>query len=116
MEIKGRIFKVMDIESGQGKSGEWKKQNFCIETDGKYPKKVCIQLFGKDKIEKYDLRIGAEVTVSIEIESKEYNNKWYTQISAWKIEGLGERKVEQRTETKKEDFPAMGGSSDDLPF
>ena len=117
MDIKGRIVNVLPVQSGQGKKGEWKKQDFVIETYGQYPKKVAIQLFGQEKINKYDLKVGAQVTVHIEIESKEYNSKWYTQVNAWKIEGVGERKVEQKVESKQEDFPSTGGTvADDLPF
>ena len=56
-----------------------------METPGQYPKKVCLGLWGQDKIEKYNVSEGMEMTASIEIESREYDNRWYTEVRAWKL-------------------------------
>lgn len=84
MEIKGKCIAILPLQSGQGKNGEWKSQDFVIETDGQYPKKVCINVYG-DKIQ-YIPAIDAKVNVSFDVESREYNGRWYTSLRAFKIE------------------------------
>ena len=86
MEIKGKVLQLLDIQTGEGKNGTWKKQDFVIETtDSKYPKKVCITVWG-DKIDQFQLKDGEDVTASIEIESREFNGKWYTNVQAWRVQ------------------------------
>ena len=87
MEIKGKCVAVLPLQTGQGKNGEWKSQDFVIETGDQYPKKVCVNAFG-DKIQ-YIPEIGQEVNVSFDVESREYNGRWYTTVMAWKIEKAG---------------------------
>jgi hypothetical protein len=84
MDITGKIISVLPLQTGTGKSSEWKKQTAVLETSGDYPKKVAFDCFG-DKIK--PLKIGDTVTVSFDIESREFNGKWYTNVNAWKVEG-----------------------------
>lgn len=88
MELEGKIIQINPIQSGQGKNGTWKKQEFILETKSQYPKKVCITAWG-DKIDTFGLKQNEEVRVSIEVESREYNNRWYTDVKAWKVEKAG---------------------------
>lgn len=88
MDIKGRVIQLLALQTGEGKNGTWKKQDFVIETDGQYPKKVCISAWG-DKINESALQIGNEVNISFDVESREYNGRWYTDLKAWKIDALG---------------------------
>ncbi len=88
MEISGKIIAVLPQATGQGKNGMWRSQDYVLETSTsgeQYPRKVCFNLFN-DKIDKYPLAIDDVVTVSFDIESREYNGRWYTSIKAWKIE------------------------------
>ncbi len=96
MEIKGKVIQVMAVTSGSGPRGDWAKQDFVLETGDKYPKKICMTLWGQENIDKYDLVEGMTVTAFLEIESREYNGKWYTNVKAWKI---------QWDEQKRPDFP-----------
>ena len=87
MEIKGRIIHVMPLQSGIGQvSGkEWKKQEYVLETQEQYPRKVCFQVSG-NRIEQYPVSVGDEVVVSFDLESREAKGRWYTDVRAWKIE------------------------------
>jgi hypothetical protein len=76
------------LQTGQGKNGQWRKQDIIIETQGQYPKKVCISIWG-DKINESQLQIGNELNVSFDVESREYNGRWYTDVKAWKVDGAG---------------------------
>ena len=85
MEIQGKVVKILALQSGDNARGGWKKQDFVLETPGQYPKKVCISLWG-DKIDQNPLTEGEEITASINVESREYNERWYTDVKAWKIQ------------------------------
>lgn len=85
MEIQGKIIKILPLQSGESARGGWKKQDFVIETPGQYPKKVCISLWG-DKIDQANIQEGEDITASINVESREFNEKWYTEIRAWKVQ------------------------------
>lgn len=88
MELEGKIIQLNALQSGQGKNGTWKKQEFVVETKSQYPKKVCITAWG-DKIDQFGLKENEDVKVSIELESREYNSRWYTDVRAWKVEKMG---------------------------
>lgn len=88
MEISGKIIQVLDEQSGTGRNGVWKKQDFILETKSQYPKKVCLTVWG-DKIEQFNMKEGDEVTAGIEIESREYNGRWYTDVKIWKVDRQG---------------------------
>jgi hypothetical protein len=86
LQITGKITQITDIETGTGKNGEWSKQNFAIETDGEYPKMVVFSAMGKVLDYLKNKKVGNSVTVSFNPESREYQNKFYTDLKAWKIE------------------------------
>lgn len=114
MEITGTISSILELQIGEGKNGPWKKQEFILETNDQYPRKVCIAVWG-DKIEQYALKTGAKVTVSVNVESREFNGRWYTDVKAWKIEkpqdqGVAPPPPDPGMEPPEADFP------DDLPF
>lgn len=116
---------VLDLISGTSKAGKaFQKRDFVIETQGQYPKKICLQLFG-DKVNECP-NVGEEVKVSFDIESREWNGKWFTQLNAWKVERPG---VAQTAPTPPAQQgmqpayphptpppPAPAQQSDDLPF
>jgi hypothetical protein len=117
MEISGTIIGLLPLQSGQGKNGNpWKKQEFILETSAQYPKKVCISLWG-DKVDQHRVNIGDKVTASIDVESREYNGRWYTDVRAWKIakESAGQR-YESAPPAMEPPMAAGGSATDDLPF
>ena len=85
MQLTAKLTELFPIQTVTGKNGEWKKQDIIVETDGQYPKKVCISIWG-DKINEGQLQIGNLLQIDFDIESREYNSKWYTDNKAWKIE------------------------------
>jgi len=85
MQLTAKLTQLLPIQTGTGKNGEWKKQDIIVETDGQYPKKVCISIWG-DKINEQQLVIGNNLTIDFDVESREYSGRWYTDVKAWKIE------------------------------
>jgi hypothetical protein len=118
MEISGKIIAVLPIATGQGKNGTWRSQDYVLETADQYPKKVCFNLFG-DKIDQFPIAIDEVVNVSFDIESKEYNGRWFTNIRAWKVDknGAGSAPVAV-TSSPTASFDAAPAATEgsDLPF
>ncbi|WP_289686228.1 DUF3127 domain-containing protein, partial [Paramuribaculum intestinale] len=80
MELKGKIILDLGAVSGTSKAGNnWKKHEYVLETQETYPKKVHFDFFG-DNADRYQLNVGDDVTLSFDIESREYNGRWYTSI------------------------------------
>ncbi len=86
MEIKGKIIFALPEQSGVSKTGNsWKKREYVLETLDTYPKKVHFDLFG-DRADQYPLNVGEVVNLSFDIESREFNGRWYTSIRGWKVD------------------------------
>lgn len=110
MEITGKVVNILPLVKGQGRNGEWRKQEFILETPGQYPKQVCLSLWG-DKIDESGLTQGEEIKAMIDIQSREHNGRWYTEVRAWKIEKAG-----SQTGERANDFVDASPEEDDLPF
>jgi hypothetical protein len=85
MQLTAKLIQLLPLQTGTGKNGEWKKQDIIVETDGQYPKKVSVSIWG-DKINEQQLTIGNTLTIDFDIESREYSGRWYTDLKAWKID------------------------------
>jgi len=85
-EIEGKVYKIMPEQSGEGQNGTWIKQEFVIETEGQFPKQVCFNAWGDKTKSIKALTVGQKVLISFEPNSREYNERWYTDLRAWKID------------------------------
>lgn len=123
MEVTGKIIVALPEVGGTSQKGNaWKKREYVLETQETYPRKVFFNFFG-DRVDQYPLNIGDVVTVSFDIDSREFNGRWYTDIRAWKAEKAGAQTSAAAPATAVSgDFPpppadlSAGDASDDLPF
>lgn len=89
MEITGKIIVALPETSGTSKAGNpWRKREYVLETQETYPKKVYFSFFG-DRADQYPLAVGDQINLSFDIDSREYNGRWYVEIRPWKAEKLG---------------------------
>ena len=87
MEVVGKIIQVLPAQEGIGRNGNpWKVQPYVLETLDQYPRKVHFEVFGEDRIKQNPCDVDQLVTVSFDIESREFNGRWYTSIRAWRIQ------------------------------
>ena len=119
MEIKGKLVKVLEPQTGQGRNGEWKRQEFIIELEGSFSRKVCISGWGaKVDVEVLRGKEGSMLNVSFDVESREFNGKWYTNLTAVKVE-IETENIQEKTMPSVEVYqPNMDSmpENDDLPF
>jgi hypothetical protein len=127
MEIKGKIINVQPLQTGEGRNGTWKKQDYVLEynQDSQYPKKMMFNLWG-DKIDQFAIKEGQEVKVDFDIDCREYNGRWYNDIRAWRVEAA--MPAQQGDSFVPDDIPpppppsfdssefGVGESNSDLPF
>ena len=111
MEFTGKIIAILQPRGGVSKTSgnEWKAQEYVIENHDQYPKKMCFDIFGADKIEQFNIQMGEELTVSFDID-------------AWKVERIAAgapmapgAPVPPPAPSSAPEFIA-GDAKDDLPF
>ena len=124
MELAGKVIAVLEPRGGVSKTGnEWKVQEYVIETHDQYPKKMCFDVFGADKIAQFNIQAGEELNVFFDVDAREWNGRWFNSIRAWKVErvsaaapaGAPGAPVPPPAPTAAPEFLA-GDAKDDLPF
>ena len=133
MEITGKVIKVLEPMSGiSAKNGEkWVKNSFVLETGGQYPKTLCFTVMGQERWDKMGIKVGGNFSVSFDPESREWNGKYFTDLSAWKAVNLDagqSAQTQQPAAQAPAAAPANGvspfptadaqpaGGADDMPF
>ena len=119
LEITGKVIAVLEKRSGTSKSGNaWVTQEYVIETAEQYPKKCCFSLFGEEKIAVCNIKIGETITAHIDIDARQWENKWFNSISAWRIERAADSgaQAQEATQQMPNDVPQSGQQGTDLPF
>lgn len=77
----------MPTQNGTSQSGKaWQKREFIIEeTVGNYPNSMVITAFG-DRVEKLNtLRVGDYVTARFDTQAREYNGRYFNNITLYDI-------------------------------
>lgn len=127
MEITGKIIAVLEPRGGVSKTGNnWKVQEYVLETHDQYPRRMCFDVFGEDKIQLFNIQAGEELTVSFDIDAREWQGRWFNSIRAWKVERVSQG-VPPQMPSVDAGFPPMGApmppadfssgdDKDDLPF
>jgi hypothetical protein len=124
-ELTGKVLQVLPEQTGTGRNGQWSRQDFIVETQEQYPKKVCFSAWGDKVSQLKTFKTDDTVKVSFNIESREFNGRWYTDLRVWKIEtGLhektqgGDRFADPGLPTDLQPLTAddVNGEKDDLPF
>ena len=130
MEITGKIIYVLPERGGTSKTtgNEWKVQEYVIETHEQYPRKCVFNVFGADRISQFNIQVGEELTVSFDIDAREWNGRWFNDIRAWKVERVSEAGAAPAPAEAAAPAPAIDApfpspsdapaqeSVDDLPF
>lgn len=127
MEITGKVIVALPEMSGTSKSGNpWKKREYVLETLENFPRKVHFDFFG-ERADQYPLNVGDVIKLSFDIESREYNGRWYTSIRGWKSEPASAPSAAPQTSAATpstfptaapvvNQAPAYGDTTEDLPF
>ncbi len=88
MEVQGKIIQKFDLQSGTSKAGNpWKKQCYLLETLDSFPKKIYFDFFG-ERADQFPLEVGDMITLSFDIDCREYQGRYYTDIRGWKAEKI----------------------------
>ena len=125
MELAGKVIAVLEQRSGVSKTEhKWKIQEYVIETHDQYPRKMCFDVFGADKIAQFNIQVGEELNVYFDVDAREWNGRWFNSIRAWKVD----RVSAQAPVAPDAPFPPMNAApaapvdfastdeKDDLPF
>ena len=114
MQLTAKLVQTLPVQTGNGKNGQWKKQDVIVETEGTYPKKICVSIWG-DKINESQLKPGNMLKIDFDVESREYNGRWYTDVKAWKVEVAGSEATPVTSGPQYQPASSQA-ADDDLPF
>lgn len=114
MEIQVRVTKILPEERFVSKKSgdEFVKNSFVAETLGQYAKTIKFDVLKSETWEKMAITEGATYDVSFEIESREYNGRYFTSVNAWRADIIANAKAER---TKKESKTKQAAASDSEP-
>ena len=123
MEFEGVVYKIMPATTGTSARGDWQRQEVIFEIPSEFSRKVCVIFFNRPS-DVASLKEGKTYTVSISIESLEYNGRWYTDVRAWRVQPKQEETPEA---APMPDMPPLAeepqytsastvAEVDDLPF
>lgn len=128
MELAGKVIAILEARSGVSKAtgNPWKMQDYVIETNEQYPRRMVFNVFGEDKINQFNIQMGEEINVFFDVNAREYQGRWYNDLRAWKIERITEEATGQ-PEANQVSSAVPGGEpvppsfvssdpADDLPF
>ena len=127
MELAGKVIAILQPRDGVSKNtgNKWMVQSYVIETHDQYPKRMVFEVFGEDKIKQFNIQIGEEINVSFDIDARQWQDKWFNQIRAWKIDRVkaqGPLPSGSALSVDAESIPpvpvdfASNDKADDLPF
>ena len=129
MELQGKVIAVLPARSGVSARGEWKSQSFVIETHDSFPRKMVFDVFGEERLTRFNIQLGQEVNVSFDIDAHEYNGRWFNNIRAFDVRLVDPNTVsaapaaqaapaapQQPANAPFPPQPAQSNSDDDLPF
>lgn len=129
MELQGKVIAVLPARSGVSARGEWKSQSFVIETHDSFPRKMVFDVFGEERLTRFNIQLGQEVNVSFDIDAHEYNDRWFNNIRAFDVRLVDPNTVsaapaaqaapaapQQPANAPFPPQPEQSNSDDDLPF
>jgi len=120
MEFTGKIIAVLEKKKGVAKSSgkEWCVQEFVIENNDQYPKKMCFEVFGEEKIDQFKIAIGKQLTVSFDIDARQWQDRWFNSIRVWRVQNMdnASEQLPNRPAPKVYDDPSGVIDFDGLPF
>ena len=128
LEFEGSLIKVLPEVTGQGKNGAWVKQDFVLETEDQYPKKACFTAWGDKSADLKTFSLGEKLKIQFSVESREYNERWYTDLRAIRIDAMGGSSAPSasqgfaptpaapRPAPPVADLPSFSEGDQDLPF
>ncbi len=133
MEQTGKVIAILPARSGvsQRTGNSWMTQEYVIEVPGQYPRKMVFNVFGEDRIKLFNIQNGEDITVSFDIDAREYQGRWFNDIRAYNVvraqAGIpqatipGTAPAAAAPAAEAAPFPPADsapaeGSTDDLPF
>lgn len=129
MELQGKVIAVLPARSGVSARGEWKSQSFVIETHDNFPRKMVFDVFGEERLTRFNIQLGQEINVSFDIDAHEYNGRWFNNIRAFDVRLVDPNTVNAAPATQAAPAapqqpanapfppqPEQSNSDDDLPF
>ena len=123
MDFEGKVMQILPAVTGQSARGTWERQTVVFEQPNKqYGKELAVTFMNKGQ-EVANLRVGESYIVSFDIESRNYQGRWYTDVRAWRVQPVQAAAAAAPAaamppfmEEPQPSYAAGAGVVDDMPF
>lgn len=122
MHLEAVVIRSLGVQSGTSKAGNpWEKASIVVETQGQYPKKIALSNMKRAQ-EFAALPIGSMYKFGIDIESREFNGRFYTDVSAYSWEQVTSAQTYAQPQPQQYTQPQYGqpyvaqSQDDGMPF
>lgn len=86
MELQGKIIEALPMRTGTSARGEWKVQEFVLETiEDRFSHKMVFSVFGEERLQRFNIQVGQQVNVAFDIDAREYQGRWFNSIRAYDV-------------------------------
>lgn len=110
MDLQGKIIAALPVKTGTSSRGEWKVQEFVLETlDDRFSRKMVFSVFGEDRLQRFNIQVGQTVNVSFDIDAHEYQGRWFNSIRAYDVRPVMDN-MQQPMAPQGQDMPAPAAS------
>lgn len=122
MEISGKVIAVLEPQTfvSQRNGNTYVTNVFVIETSGQYQKKIAFKVLGADRFSQMGIVLGHTYNVSFDVDSREWNGRWFTDCVAWRVQDLDSQPPAQsyssQSQPRQESAPIPTQPDDDVPF
>ena len=121
MNIQVTVTKIGDMQviTSKRTGNITKKYLFVGTTGGQYPKTIAFAVLGEERYDKMQIEVGATYQVAFDIESREWNGKYYTELSAWqavRMDARGGKPEASQDNTAATQATQEEAQQGDLPF
>jgi hypothetical protein len=120
-KLTGKITHISEVTE----KDDWAKLDFTVEEVGQqYPQSATFGLFKKGDwvkaVKEFQYKVGDNVEVEFKLQSKEWKDKRFNSVNAWKIDSISAiaNNPSAKVEQLKDEFDLVPAedSDDNLPF
>lgn len=120
MEFKGLLRTKLGEREGTSANGTWKRATYLLEQQTLYAKRLVVEVSDglSGRIAEFDKYIGEQVLVQFDINAVQWNDKWFNNVTAYRVEptSVATGQAETTTAVVQENTTAQVPNNDEPPF
>lgn len=120
LEVTVKIVNIFPVQKFNSSKGEFVKHSFLGETQEQYSKKILFTVMGDERYAKLGgLVVGGVYSISFNVDSHEWNGKYFTDIIPWRAVPFGSNAQQPQPQVQQQAHapqPSANNNTDVPPF